>query len=243
MSYGRFAYIYDRLMKDVDYESIADFICEKISGELVLDLGCGTGNISTILAKRGYDVIGVDSSVDMLTIAKRKCVANNLDMMLLEQEMDEFELYGTVDAVVCIMDGINYILDEQKLIQTFKLVRNYLNAGGTFIFDINSSYKIREIIGNNTFVAEEDGIFYTWENEYNEDTKISEYALTFFVQDGEKYTRIDEIHYQRVYETGEILNLLKKAGWDDVEMFDGTSNAPPNALSERIFFVTKKLNG
>ena len=240
MSYAGFAYIYDELMRDVNYEEIADYICEKISGDLVLDLGCGTGNVAMILAQRGYDVIGVDSSFDMLAVARGKCIAKNIDMMLLEQEMSNFELYGTVDAVVCIMDSINYILDDGELLHTFKLVWNYLNKGGTFVFDINSAYKIREILGNNVFVHEEDDIFYIWENNYDENTKISEYALTFFVKDGAKYTRIDEVHYQRAYEVEEILNLLKEAGFYKVETFNGTSENSPDNMSERIFFVTKK---
>lgn len=211
-SYTDFAYIYDKLI-DQDYEKWADYI-EKIfktygkKPSLVLDLGCGTGSITNILAKRGYDMIGVDLSPDMLNVARDKAVEENLDVLYLCQDIREFELYGTVDAIICTLDVLNYITDPKDLEHVFALVRNYLNPDGIFIFDINTEYKLKNILGNNTFVNDENGIFYTWENEYDEN--ISNQYLTFFAEteDG-LYERFDENHVQRAYSIDEIRAKLK----------------------------------
>ena len=210
-SYTAFAYIYDKLI-DQDYEKWADYIEEifKINGKdpkLVLDLGCGTGSITNILAKRGYDMIGVDLSPDMLNVAREKAVDQELDVLYLCQDVREFELYGTVDAIICTLDVLNYIIDLKDLEHVFALVKNYLNPDGIFIFDINTEHKLKNILGNNTFINEENGIFYTWENEYVEN--ISNQYLTFFAEteDG-LYERFDENHVQRAYTIEEIKGKL-----------------------------------
>lgn len=210
-SYTDFAYIYDKLI-DQDYEKWADYIEEifKINGKdpkLVLDLGCGTGSITNILAKRGYDMIGVDLSPDMLNVAREKAVDQELDVLYLCQDVREFELYGTVDAIICTLDVLNYIIDLKDLEHVFALVKNYLNPDGIFIFDINTEHKLKNVLGNNTFINEENGIFYTWENEYVEN--ISNQYLTFFAEteDG-LYERFDENHVQRAYTIEEIKGKL-----------------------------------
>lgn len=162
-SYTDFAYIYDKLI-DQDYEKWADYIEEifkkhGVKPNLVLDLGCGTGSITNILAKRGYDMIGVDLSPDMLNVARDKALEENLDVLYLCQDIREFELYGTVDAIICTLDVLNYITKPEDLRLVFSLVKNYLNPDGIFIFDINTEYKLKNVLGNNTFVYDENGIF------------------------------------------------------------------------------------
>lgn len=212
-SYTDFAYIYDKLI-DQDYEKWADYIEELFrkynkKPKLVLDLGCGTGSITNILAKRGYDMIGVDLSADMLNVAKDKATVETLDVLYLCQDIREFELYGTVDAIICTLDVINYITDPKDLDRVFALVKNYLNPDGIFIFDINTEHKLKNILGNNTFINEEENIFYTWENEYTDG--ISNQYLSFFAEcENGLYERFDETHIQRAYTASEIKDLLTK---------------------------------
>ncbi len=244
-SYSGFAYIYDQLTQDVNYEIWVEYIesifCRyNAKPNLILELACGTGNISTRMAQRGYDMIGVDLSEDMLNVAISKAHEEALDILYLNQDMRNFELYGTVDAVVCLLDSINYITNKQDLIQTFKLINNYLNPGGLLILDINTEYKLREVLGNNTFVVEEDNVFYVWENHYNEAHKICDFYLTFFIKEDTKYERIDECHKEKVYEIAEIKDSLKEAGLNCLAVYDDLSFDRPNDKSERIFFIVQK---
>ena len=243
-SYIDFAYVYDKLI-DQDYEKWADYIEQifKMQGKrpkLVLDLGCGTGNITNILAKRGYDMIGVDLSADMLNVARDKAIEENLDVLYLCQDIREFELYGTVDAVICTLDVLNYITNPDELEEVFALVKNYLNPDGVFIFDINTEYKLKNVLGNNTFVNDENGIFYTWENEYND--KISNQYLTFFAENEDGlYERFDENHIQRAYSIQEIRNKLaenKLAFEAEYELF---TFKKPSEKCEKTVIVSKSL--
>lgn len=243
-SYTDFAYIYDKLI-DQDYEKWADYIEEifkkhGVKPNLVLDLGCGTGSITNILAKRGYDMIGVDLSPDMLNVARDKAMEENLDVLYLCQDIREFELYGTVDAIICTLDVLNYITKPEDLRLVFALVKNYLNPDGIFIFDINTEYKLKNVLGNNTFVNDENGIFYTWENEYNE--KISNQYLTFFaeIEDG-LYERFDETHIQRAYaieEIKEFLNVNKLSLEGEYKLFTFDK---ADAECEKTVMVSKCL--
>lgn len=242
-SYTDFAYIYDELI-DQDYEKWADYIEQVFKRfgndiNLVLDLACGTGNITTILSKRGYDMIGLDSSADMLCVAEQK--RGSLPIQYIRQDMTEFELYGTVDAIICTLDGVNYITDEEKLANLFKLAKNYLNPNGLFIFDVNSEYKISEILGNKSFIYDFDNIFYTWENVYNAKNKICSFELTFFVKNGVKYERIDEKHTQRAYSQAKLEQLVGGSNLTVVGCFDELSFDKPKELSERLMFVCKNI--
>lgn len=243
-SYTDFAYIYDKLI-DQDYEKWADYIEEifKKHGkepELVLDLGCGTGSITNILAKRGYDMIGIDLSPDMLNVARNKALAGELDVLYLCQDIREFELYGTVDAIICTLDVLNYITDPQNLEQVFALVKNYLNPDGIFIFDINTEYKLKNVLGNNTFVNDEEGVFYTWENEF--DGNLSNQFLTFFAEtENGLYERFDETHVQKAYSIAEIkekLNVNKLSFEGEYKLFTFDK---PDAECEKTVIVSKCL--
>ena len=240
--YTDFAYIYDKLI-DQNYEKWADYIEEIFrkndkNPKLVLDLGCGTGNITNILAKRGYDMIGVDLSPDMLNVARNKAAEDNLDVLYLCQDIREFELYGTVDAIICTLDVLNYITDTQELQHIFALVKNYLNPDGIFIFDINTKYKLETTLGNNNFITEESGVFYTWENEYTDG--ISNQYLTFFAEnDDGLYERFDETHIQKVYEFSQIEEMLKANKLIPEGVYNLFTFDTPRENCEKAIFVSK----
>lgn len=240
-SYTEFAALYDKLIKpDIDYKKIANFIDRRICDigkrdNIILDLACGTGNLTEILKTYGYDMIGVDLSCDMLDIAKQK----NPDILYLCQDMRAFELYGTVDCICCMTDSLNYITSLQDLKQVFKLAKNYLNPGMPFIFDLNSYYKLKYIISNNTFTYDDGDVFYVWENEYDEKNDICDFYLTFFVRDGETYRRFDEQHSEKAYKREEIEAVLKDVGFCDIQCFSDYGNLPATDKSERLIFVAK----
>ena len=243
--YQDFAYLYDALQQEVPYRQFAEYyvrIIEKFGGEkgLCLDLGCGTGNMSMLLDSMGFDVIGVDSSVDMLEVAREKATEGERSILFLNQDMTQFELYGTVATVVSTLDCVNYITDEDALLKVFKLVNNYLDPKGLFIFDINSQYKIEHILGNNTYVDDGEDIFYSWQNSYDKETKICTFDLTFFEKDEDVYYRYDETHYERAYSVEEITMLLEKAGMEVAGIYDNLSFDAPTDTSERIFFVARE---
>jgi len=246
--YVDFAYIYDKLMYDINYSLWADYI-EKIfdknniKPKIVADLGCGTGSFCIEMCRRGYDMIGIDMSEDMLSCALIKAMEANLPdekLLLLNQDMTEFELYGTVDVIVSLMDSINYVVNIRKLKKMFKLVWNYLNNDGLFIFDINSIYKFENILNNNTFHYIDDDIAYIWENDYNKKSKICQFDITFFVRDGELFRRFDEIHYERAYSIEELTSIATECGLKVENVYDSLTFNKPNDQSERIFFVLKK---
>jgi SAM-dependent methyltransferase len=243
LSYTDFAYIYDELINE-DYTNWANYI-ETIflrygNGiNLVLDLACGTGSITTLLAKKGYDMIGIDKSPDMLAVAAQK--KGSLPICYTCQDMTDFELYGTVDAIICTLDSINYITDTEQLKKTFALVKNYLNPKGLFIFDINSKHKIAKVLGNNTFIFDQGNIFYTWENVYHQKTKICTYKLTFFIKNGAKYYRKDELQRQRAYSQNQITRMLDQANLTVLGCFDGLTFNPPSQTSGRLMFVCKNI--
>jgi ubiquinone/menaquinone biosynthesis C-methylase UbiE len=231
--------------RDVDYEKWADYIENlfdryEISPNLVCDLACGTGNITIPLAKRGYDMTGVDISEDMLNIARDK--AEGLDILFLRQSMTDLDLYGTMGAFLCMIDGINYILPPKSLLKLFTRIKTcFIDDGGLFIFDISTEYKLRDVIGSNTFVHSDKNIFYTWQNRYIESKKLSDMFLTFFVKEKNRktYSRFEERHLQRAHSPMELVTLLKKAGFSSVDMYGELSFDPPKKDSERIVFVCR----
>lgn len=241
--YNEFAYLYDKLINDVDYKSWGDYYFKifqryGLKPKLGLDLGCGTGNMTVELAKRGIEMTGVDLSEDMLMVAREK--SEGLDILYLNQDMAEIELYGTVDFVISSLDCINYVTDKRELLRVFKLVNNYLDPGGLFIFDINTSYKLENVIGNNTFVIEDDNVFFTWQNEYDKKKKICDFYLTFFCKEGNGYRRFDEQHSERAYEIDEIKMLIESSGMKLLKVYNSLSFDNPKKNSERVFFVAQE---
>ena len=241
-SYNDFAYVYDTLMKrDVDYEKWADYIenlfdiCG-VNPELVCDVACGTGNITIPMAKRGYDMTGVDISESMLNVAREK--AEGLDILFLNQSMTKIDLYGTMGAFLCMIDGINYVLSPKSLLQFFTKIKScFMDEGAPFIFDVSSEYKLKNIIGNNTFIKSDKNIFYTWQNRYIESKKLSDMFLTFFVREGGMYRRFEERHIQRAWSVEELTYLLKKAGFTKIDTYGELSFERPKENEERIVFV------
>ncbi len=243
-SYEGFARLYDALTFDVNYENMAGFICQRLQANgiqhgLVLDLACGTGTLALALAQKGYEMLGADASEDMLSVARQKKGAENI--LFLNQPMEDFELYGTVDAIVCALDSINYLTEPDALEKTFALCANYLNPNGILLFDVNSEYKFRQILAQETYTYETDDIFYVWENDFDEETCLCNLYLTFFEQtENNLYKRLDEVHTQRLYTDDFLEQSLKKAGFVITARYDGYSKNSPCAESERIVYEVKK---
>ncbi|MDE6389761.1 MAG: class I SAM-dependent methyltransferase [Lachnospiraceae bacterium] len=209
----------------------------------ILDLGCGTGTLTELLARRGYDMIGIDSAQEMLQIAMDKRAESGLDILYLLQDMRAFELYGTVGAVISVCDSVNYLLEEEDIIQTFRLVNNYLYPGGIFVFDFNTVYKYKEVIGDATIAENRKECSFIWENYYHEAEEINEYDLTIFVQEREEadtYRRFQETHYQRGYCLKQMKNYLSRAGLIFVEAIDADTHGEVTDISERIYVVARE---
>ena len=258
-AYTGFAAVYDTFMDNVPYrewgEYIHSMLCEKgVKDGLVLDLGCGTGTMTEILAGYGYDMIGADNSEDMLELAMEKRIQSGHDILYLLQDMREFELYGTVRAVVSVCDSLNYITDQEDLENVFRLVNNYLDPGGIFLFDFNTEYKYREVMGDCT-IAEDRGVCsFIWDNYYYEEERINEYDLTLFVREtgqpdpdtdepdkeGQLYRRYTETHYQRAYTLEEMQRLLEKAGLVFEAAYDMDTKEVPGDTSERICVIARE---
>lgn len=245
-SYTKFAYLYDSLMnRDVNYNEWTDYIENLFdyygkSPNLVCDLACGTGNFTIPLARRGYDMIGVDASFDMLAIAMEKAQKNELDTLFLQQNMTRLDLYGSCDAFLCMIDGFNYILHPNSLYKIAKRIKTcFLEPGGLVIFDISSLYKLENVIGSNTFIYDGDDVFYTWENTYYKSKRISDMYLNFFVKGKNHYKRFGERHVQRAYSEDEIRKIFTCAGFDSIDSFSPLTFMKPKENDERIVFAAK----
>ena len=243
-TYETFARVYDTFMDNVPYKEWSVFLLELLIKEnihdgLVLDLGCGTGTMTELLAKHGYDMIGVDNSLDMLEIAQEKRERSGYDILYLLQDMREFELYGTVRAIVCSCDSINYILEEAEVLEVFSLVNNYLDPRGLFVFDFKTSYYYREVLGDQTIAENREDRSFIWDCSYDEDEGISDSELTIFIkQEGtELFERFEEEHSQKGFELEQIKEYLTRSGLQFEQAFDGYTNNEAHELSERIVIV------
>jgi ubiquinone/menaquinone biosynthesis C-methylase UbiE len=240
--YHEFAYIYDTLMKNVDYEKWTDQI-EAIfkkygkAPKTVADLACGTGGITNALAARGYRAAGVDLSEDMLYVAREKARKSGLRIPYICQNIVQLELHKPVDAIVCMCDGLNYILDKADLKKALERIYHFLNPGGILVFDISSHYKLSSVLGNHTMADTGEDISLIWLNQFNKETQILEMNLTFFTKDGSRYKRTDETHLQRAYQEDEILALLTECNFTDTESFSPDRLTSPKKRSQRIFFA------
>lgn len=254
-AYTGFAQVYDEFMDNIPYQDWSSYLVEllkenHIEKGIVLELGCGTGNVTEYLSDAGYDMIGIDNSEEMLMIAREKSMEKDKDILYLMQDMKEFELYGTISAVVSICDSINYILDKEELKKVFLLVNNYLDADGVFIFDLNTEYKYKMLLADHTFAENREDSSFIWENYYDEETKINQYDLAVFVKDeleegealeeGESFIRFQESHFQRAYQLQEIKELLKEAGMEFVSAYEAFTKDAPKEKSERIYIVAKE---
>lgn len=262
-AYTDFAYVYDTFMDETPYEEWCRFLLDMIEKygiskpersedllqsekNLVLDLGCGTGTLTEMLANAGYDMIGVDSSADMLELAMEKRERSGHEILYLQQDMRELALYSTIGTVISVCDSLNYLLAEKDLETVFRLVENYLFPGGIFIFDFNTVYKYAEVIGDTTIAENREECSFIWENYYHEEEQINEYEVTVFVREREdRYRKFAETHYQRGYSVEQMERLVKGAGLDVVLVLDADTHEPVTAESERVYVVARKvrLNG
>lgn len=260
-AYGDFACVYDELMDETPYGEWCGILTgfiekygvsrpdrdredkDPLASErnLVVDLGCGTGALTQLLYEQGYDMIGVDSSEEMLAIAMEKKERAGYEIWYLHQDMRCLELYSTVGTIISVCDSVNYILEEKELLQTFRLAANYLYPGGLFLFDFNTVYKYQQIIGDTTIAENREDCSFIWENYYDPEEEINEYDITVFVrEEGGLFRRFTETHLQRGYTAEQMTGLVEKAGLQVVELLDMETQGPVTPESGRILMVAKE---
>ena len=242
-AYTSFAQVYDLFMDNVPYEEwgmYLDSVFKEygIEDGLILDLGCGTGKLTRLMAEKGYDLIGVDYSYEMLDIAKEQ---SDESILYLMQDMREFELYGTVRAIYSTCDCLNYIVEEDELREVFSLVNNYLDPKGLFVFDMNTPFKYQELLGENTFAENREEGSFIWENYYDEEEEINEYDLTLYIkaEDG-RYQRFEETHYQKCYDLETVKRLLEEAGMEFVAAYDAYTKDAVSDESEKMLIIARE---
>ncbi|MDE6593988.1 MAG: class I SAM-dependent methyltransferase [Oscillospiraceae bacterium] len=245
--YGSFAYCYDKLMGEADYAArgkAVDGLIKKHGGKrgILLDLACGTGNMSEVMAKMGYDVIGTDISEEMLNIAMEKKAESGLAIQYLRQDMRRLDMFGTVDVTLCMLDSLNHLCSFEDIEETFKRVSLFSDPEGLFLFDMNTPYKHREILGNNTFVYDLDEVYCVWQNFFDissTDCRV-DISLDFFIPDEKgTYSRLSDELSETAYDSEVIVNILEKAGFTTLEILDGDSFDVPRPDSERLMFAAR----
>lgn len=247
--YGDFAYYYDMLTENVDYESRCEYICNllAVSGigkGILLDLACGTGTMSMLLSDKGYDVIGVDASEDMLSVAQEKKMESGKDIMFLCQRMEELDLFGTINAAVCTLDSINHITDEETVKKVFSKVSLFMEDKGLFVFDVNTPYKHRKVLGNNTFVYDMDDVYCVWQNSTDKKTLLTEVSLDIFEKDTEEdddvYYRYSEEFSERGYELEKIKGWLQENKFEVLGVYEEMTTDEVRENTQRAVFVARK---
>jgi ubiquinone/menaquinone biosynthesis C-methylase UbiE len=245
--YRDFAFIYDELMDEVDYDGWVNYIENIIKSENVyvkniLELACGTGNLTIPLTKKNYDIAGIDISFEMLSVAKEKAQKEGVELVLLQQDISELDFdVENLDCVLCACDGFNYITYDDDLLNIFTKTYELLKNEGIFIFDISSYYKLSTILGNNMYGENREDVAYMWQNYFDEEENLVEMELAFFIKDeDERFKRFEEIHRQRAYTQDEIIILLKEAGFKNIKIYADFKFEAPSEDSQRIFFVCKK---
>ncbi len=246
--YRSFAYFYDQLTENISYKKRAEYFDSliKLHGgrkNILLDLACGTGSLSEEFSRMGYDVIGIDSSEDMLNSAIEKKIGSGLNIQYLCQDMTELDMFGTIDVTICALDGINHLPDISAVKRTFERVSLFCEPEGLFIFDINTPHKHRDILGNNTFVYDMENVFCAWQNTYNggDDNRV-DMSLTFFERmESGLYERYEDGFSEIAFDENIIDELLIKSGLEIAAKYDYDSFDPPRADSEKLVYVTRKV--
>ncbi len=244
--YGVFASFYDRLTENVDYAAWADYLLglfSRFQGKkphLLLDLACGSGSLSEQLIARGVDVIGADGSPEMLMEAQEKSAPFGEKWMLLCQDMRDLDLYGTVDGAVCMLDALNHLTETRDLEEVFHRLGLFIEPGGLLIFDVNTPYKHREVLGDHAFVYEEPDFYCVWQNRYLPRRNETEITLDFFVPEGEeRYNRYREQFRERAYSLKTWRELLEKAGFEVLAQFGELTENAPKEDEQRVVLVAK----
>ena len=246
-SYGDFAYYYDSLTENVDYEERCDYIrgllAENGIGEgILLDLACGTGTVSLMLSDMGYDVIGVDASEEMLSVAQEKKMESGADVIFLCQRMEDLDLFGTINACVSTLDSINHVTNEETVREIFRRVSLFMEDKGIFVFDVNTPYKHREILGDNTFVYDTDEVYCVWQNSTDENllTKVSLDIFEKDEDDDETYYRYCEEFAEKAYDLEDIRKWLEEYRFEVVAVYEEMTRDDVKADTQRAVFVAKK---
>ncbi len=243
-SYGVFADYYDALTLNVDYKQRAEYIVntlEKLGHNmgLTLDLACGTGKLTLELKKLGVDVYGADASEEMLSYAYEKACENGFNILFLRQKMQELDLYGSIDTCVCTLDSINHLTEIEDVKKTFERVSLFMNSGGCFLFDVNTVYKHKNILADNTFVYDLDEVYCVWENSLKENN-IVDISINLFVPEGGLYSRFEENFSERAYSDEELTSMLNEAGFEVLARYSDLSMNAPLEDDERIIYIAKK---
>lgn len=245
--YSQFAEVYDALMQDADYSARAQYLTRLFkkfgaTPTLLLDAACGTGNFSNLFAKSGIEVIGVDMSEEMLSIAREKSTKEGTVVLYLCQKLQNLDLYGTVDGAICCLDSLNHITDCKTLASALKKIALFLEDDKLFIFDVNTPYKHEKVLGDNTFVLEEDGIFCVWQNRYRKKNNMVDITLDFFIEEDDgAYERTQETFSERAYTEEELSTLLNNAGFKIEAIYGDMTEKPPKNNCERAIYVCRKI--
>ena len=246
-SYGDFAYFYDNLTDNVDYEKRCSYIkgllAENGVGEgILLDLACGTGTVSLMLSDMGYDVIGVDASEDMLSVAQEKKMESGADVIFLCQRMEELDLFGTINACVSTLDSINHVTDEETVREIFRRVSLFMEDKGIFLFDVNTPYKHKCVLGDNTFVYDTDEVYCVWQNSTDE-SLVTTVNLDIFEKDEddeETYYRYSEEFTERAYDLDDIKKWLEDVKFEVIGIYEEMTKNSVKADTQRAVFVARK---
>ena len=251
-AYTGFAQVYDLFMDNVPYEAWSNYVEEILAEEgirdgILLDLGCGTGKMTRIMAEKGFDMIGIDNSMEMLDMAREYEYDREEDsgILYLLQDMREFELYGTVRAVYSACDCLNYIMESDELLTVFRLVNNYLDPKGLFIFDMNTPYKYEHLLAENTIAENREEGSFIWENYYDKEEQVNEYDLTLFIkepddEEEERFLKFTETHFQRCYSHDTVKQLLQEAGMELVAVYDAYTKNPLREDSEKMTIIARE---
>ena len=246
MAYENLAGCYDQFTRDVDYVRWADYLERHFARSAlpihtVLDLACGTGSLTLELARRGYEMIGVDQAEEMLAQAAEKCrQASEIPPLFLHQSMDKLDLYGTIDACVCCLDSVNYVTSPQKLERAFQRVHTFLMPGGLFVFDVNTPDKLRALDGQ-VFLDESADAYCVWRADYSARRRVCTYGMDLFTLEPDgRWSRAEELHEEYAYEPDELEALLIRAGFSRIKQYGERKLRAPKAGEGRIFFAARK---
>ena len=239
-AYEALAVSYDRLTNDVDYEATVDFYYEILEQEglkprTAVDLACGTGSVTAILARKGLQVIGVDMSEEMLTVASQKTA----DAWFIRQSLQKLHLPRAVDLAVCALDSLDYITDPADCKEAIRRAYKYLNPGGIFIFDVNTPEKLRAMDGQ-VFLDEDDDVYCVWRGEFDEETNICSYGMDLFQRQGNLWKRSFEEHCEYAYSADQLVGYLKDAGFTHIRVYGDRRLEAPAEGEQRIYIKARK---
>ncbi len=244
--YESFARFYDGLMEDADYEKRCDYLTELVkrhnhSMGITLDLACGTGSLTRILAKKGVDVYGIDSSGEMLSEAMQKSAEDGINILYLRQKMQNLDLYGTINTCICTLDSINHLTDTEDVRKTFDRVGLFMEKDGLFVFDVNTVYKHRFVLADNTFVFENDRVYCVWQNRLGENDTVN-INLDFFEEENGVYYRTCENFDERAYSDSLLRELLEQAGFEIEAVYGDLTFEKPKDNEQRVIYAARMKN-